>query len=126
MFDIGTGPDGITRGSFSYLDDKGTQRSTQYIAGPKIGYRVVQDVTGPQTHLLPRPAVVEFGILYPRNQPNGVDNVNNVNNDAGFNNNRNDGGSNIPNDNRGDDDNSIDGNDAFDEEGFDDVGCKFI
>lgn len=62
----GTGPDGVTRGAFSYLDDKGIQRSTQYIAGAGIGYRVVQATTGPGTHLLPRPAVVEFGILYPR------------------------------------------------------------
>lgn len=31
-----TGPDGITRGSFSYLDDKGVQRTTQYIAGSII------------------------------------------------------------------------------------------
>lgn len=27
---------------------------------------MVQDTTGPGSHLLPRPAVVEFGILYPR------------------------------------------------------------
>lgn len=60
-----TGADGITRGSFSYLDDKGTQRTTQYIAGPGIGYRIVQATTGPGTHLLPRPSSVEFGILYP-------------------------------------------------------------
>lgn len=60
-----TGPDGITRGSFSYLDDKGIQRTTQYIAGPRIGYRVVQETTGIGTHLLPRPSQVEFGILYP-------------------------------------------------------------
>lgn len=60
-----TGPDGITRGSYSYLDDKGTQRTIQYIAGPGIGYRVVQSTTGPGTHLLPRPAVPEFGIRFP-------------------------------------------------------------
>jgi hypothetical protein len=28
-----TGPDGITRGSYSYLDDRGVQRTVQYIAG---------------------------------------------------------------------------------------------
>lgn len=33
----GTGPDGVTRGAFSYLDDKGVQRSIQYIAGAGIG-----------------------------------------------------------------------------------------
>lgn len=60
-----TGPDGITRGLYSYLDDKGVQRTTQYIAGPRIGYRVVQETTGVGTHLLPRPSQVEFGILYP-------------------------------------------------------------
>lgn len=59
------GPDGITRGSYSYLDDKGVQRTTQYIAGPRIGYRVVQETTGVGTHLLPRPSQTEFGILYP-------------------------------------------------------------
>lgn len=61
-----TGPDGITRGSYSYLDDKGIQRTIQYIAGPGIGYRVVQSTTGPGTHLLPRPAVPEFNIPYPQ------------------------------------------------------------
>lgn len=71
---VGTGPDGVTRGAFSYLDDKGVQRTTQYIAGAGIGYRIVQDTTGPQTHLLPRPAVVEFGILYPRGGTGGVGN----------------------------------------------------
>lgn len=60
-----TGNDGITRGSYSYLDDKGVQRTIQYIAGPDIGYRIVQATTGPGTHLLPRPSLVEFGILYP-------------------------------------------------------------
>lgn len=50
------------------MDDKGSQRSIQYIAGAGIGYRVVQDTVGPQTHLLPRPANVELGILYTRNR----------------------------------------------------------
>lgn len=67
-YDIGVGPDGVTRGAFSYLDDKGSQRSIQYIAGAGIGYRVVQDTIGPQSHLLPRPANVELGILYSRNR----------------------------------------------------------
>lgn len=66
-----TGPDGITRGAYSYLDDKNVQRTIQYIAGPGIGYRVVQDTQGTNSHLLPRPALVEFGILYPTSrQPN--------------------------------------------------------
>lgn len=42
LFLLGTGPDGVTRGAYSYLDDKGVQRTTQYIAGAGIGYRVVQ------------------------------------------------------------------------------------
>lgn len=57
-----TGADGITRGSYSYLDDKGVQRTVQYIAGAGIGYRVVQSTTGVGTHLSPRPAIPEFGI----------------------------------------------------------------
>lgn len=46
-----TGPDGITRGSYSYLDDKGVQRTVQYIAGAGIGYKVVQSTVGPGTHV---------------------------------------------------------------------------
>lgn len=57
-----TGADGITRGSYSYLDDKGVQRTVQYIAGAGIGYRIVQSTTGVNTHLAPRPAIPEFGI----------------------------------------------------------------
>lgn len=57
-----TGADGITRGSYSYLDDKGVQRTVQYIAGAGIGYRVVQSTTGVGTHLSPQPAIPEFGI----------------------------------------------------------------
>lgn len=60
------------------MDDKGVQRTTQYIAGAGIGYRIVQDTTGTGSHLLPRPAVVEFGILYPmqpgNRSPNAPDN----------------------------------------------------
>lgn len=56
------GPDGITRGSYSYLDDKGVQRTVQYIAGAGIGYRVVQTVTGSGTHNLLRPTAPQFGI----------------------------------------------------------------
>ncbi|XP_055608911.1 uncharacterized protein LOC129756152 [Uranotaenia lowii] len=51
-----TGPDGITRGSYSYLDDKGIQRTVQYIAGAGIGYKVVQSTTGTGSHLLAQPA----------------------------------------------------------------------
>lgn len=61
-----TDADGITRGSYSYLDDKGIQRTVQYIAGAGIGYRVVQSTTGIGTHLAPRPAIPEFGIIAPQ------------------------------------------------------------
>lgn len=71
-----TGNDGITRGAYSYLDDKGVQRTTQYIAGAGIGYRIVQATTGPGTHLLPRPALVEFGILYPPGKTDRADTTN--------------------------------------------------
>lgn len=57
------GPDGITRGSYSYLDDKGVQRTVQYIAGAGIGYRVVQTTTGAGTHNLLRPAAPQFGVF---------------------------------------------------------------
>lgn len=57
------GPDGITRGSYSYLDDKGVQRTVSYIAGAGIGYRVVQTVTGAGTHNLPRPSAPQFGVF---------------------------------------------------------------
>lgn len=56
-----TGADGITRGSYSYLDDKGVQRTVQYIAGAGIGYRVVQSTTGVVgSHV--RPPQPQFGI----------------------------------------------------------------
>ncbi|XP_058834686.1 uncharacterized protein LOC131691937 isoform X2 [Topomyia yanbarensis] len=58
-----TGPDGITRGSYSFLDDKGIQRTVQYIAGAGIGYKVVQSTTGAGSHLLAQPAT-NFGISH--------------------------------------------------------------
>lgn len=57
-----SGPDGIVRGSYSYLDDKGMQRTVQYIAGAGIGYRIVKNTVGPLTHTLPRPAIPDFGL----------------------------------------------------------------
>ncbi|XP_073992924.1 uncharacterized protein isoform X2 [Rhodnius prolixus] len=54
---ISTGPDqrraemsdasGNVRGSYTYLDDKGQQRTVEYIAGPNIGYRIVKKGIGP-------------------------------------------------------------------------------
>ncbi|XP_055687446.1 uncharacterized protein LOC129792415 [Lutzomyia longipalpis] len=68
-----SGPDGIVRGSYSYLDDKGVQRTVQYIAGAGIGYKIVQSTTGPGTHNLPRPAIPEFGVLTPESNDLGRD-----------------------------------------------------
>ncbi|XP_055911908.1 uncharacterized protein LOC129945949 [Eupeodes corollae] len=45
-----SGPDGIVRGSYSYLDDKGVQRTVEYEAGAGIGYRIVKNSIGPGTH----------------------------------------------------------------------------
>lgn len=115
----GTGPDGVTRGAFSYLDDKGVQRSIQYIAGAGIGYRIVQDTTGPGSHLLPRPAVVEFGILGSGRQPGSHDTDDTKN---GFDNNG------IPSGNgfgANDGTNSIDSDGSFgDRDDFDDSNPK--
>lgn len=57
-----TGPDGITRGSYSYLDDKGVQRTVQYIAGAGIGYRIVGNTVGPGTHIAANSDVPEYSI----------------------------------------------------------------
>lgn len=52
-----TGPDqkrievsdsiGRVRGSYTYIDDKGVQRTVQYVAGPNIGYKVIRKGSGP-------------------------------------------------------------------------------
>lgn len=57
-----TGPDGLTRGSYTYLDDQGLQRSVEYIAGPGIGYRVVSSNVGPS--IVP-PTIPTFSIPTP-------------------------------------------------------------
>lgn len=57
-----TGPDGITRGSYSYLDDKGVQRTVQYIAGAGIGYKVLQSTVGPGTHVSANADVPEYSV----------------------------------------------------------------
>lgn len=44
-------PDGLVRGTYSFLDDKGVQRTVEYIAGAGIGYRVVKNRVGPGTHV---------------------------------------------------------------------------
>lgn len=51
-----TGSDGITRGSYSYLDDSGVQRTIEYVAGPGIGYRIISNQIGPGSHVpVPQP-----------------------------------------------------------------------
>ncbi|KAH8302109.1 hypothetical protein KR044_002788 [Drosophila immigrans] len=51
-------PDGLVRGTYSFLDDKGVQRTVEYIAGAGIGYRVVHNRVGPGTHI--NPSVADF------------------------------------------------------------------
>lgn len=51
-------PDGLVRGTYSFLDDKGVQRTVEYIAGAGIGYRVVKNRVGPGTHI--NPSVADF------------------------------------------------------------------
>uniref|UniRef100_A0A1A9W7H6 Cuticle protein 6 n=1 Tax=Glossina brevipalpis TaxID=37001 RepID=A0A1A9W7H6_9MUSC len=50
--------DGLVHGTYSFLDDKGVQRTVEYIAGAGIGYRVVQNRVGPGTHI--NPSVSDF------------------------------------------------------------------
>ncbi|KAL7732282.1 hypothetical protein ACLKA6_018514 [Drosophila palustris] len=50
--------DGLVRGTYSFLDDKGIQRTVEYIAGAGIGYRVVHNRVGPGTHI--NPSVADF------------------------------------------------------------------
>ncbi|XP_016985181.1 fibroin heavy chain [Drosophila rhopaloa] len=56
-------PDGLVRGTYSFLDDKGVQRTVEYIAGAGIGYRVVQNRIGPGTHI--NPSVADFRLADP-------------------------------------------------------------
>uniref|UniRef100_A0A1I8N2D6 Cuticle protein n=2 Tax=Musca domestica TaxID=7370 RepID=A0A1I8N2D6_MUSDO len=51
-------PDGVVRGTYSFLDDKGIQRTVEYIAGAGIGYRVVKNRIGPTSHI--NPSVSDF------------------------------------------------------------------
>lgn len=38
---------GRVRGSYTYVDNKGVQRTVHYVAGPNIGYKVIRKGTGP-------------------------------------------------------------------------------
>ncbi|XP_014093148.3 uncharacterized protein [Bactrocera oleae] len=51
-------PDGFVKGTYSYLDDTGIQRTVEYIAGPGIGYRIVKNRMGPGSHI--NPSITEF------------------------------------------------------------------
>lgn len=57
-------PDGVVRGTYSFLDDKGVQRTVEYIAGAGIGYRVLKNRVGPSSHI--NPSVADFRL----NDPN--------------------------------------------------------
>jgi Insect cuticle protein len=69
-----TGPDGITRGSYSYLDDKGVQRTVKYIAGAGIGYKVIESTVGPGTHVSANSDVPEHSIKAVSNEIAVADN----------------------------------------------------
>lgn len=51
-------PDGFVKGTYSYLDDAGIQRTVEYIAGPGIGYRIIKNRMGPGSHI--NPSITEF------------------------------------------------------------------
>lgn len=44
------------------MDDKGVQRTVQYIAGAGIGYRIVGNTVGPGTHIAANSDVPEYSI----------------------------------------------------------------
>lgn len=48
---------GHVRGSYTYIDDKGVQRTIQYIAGPNIGYKVISSKTNDRYPLYPYPFI---------------------------------------------------------------------
>jgi hypothetical protein len=51
---------GHVKGSYTYIDDKGVQRTTQYIAGPNIGYKVISSKTGDRYPVYPYPSTYPF------------------------------------------------------------------
>lgn len=48
---------GHVRGSYTYIDDKGVQRTIHYIAGPNIGYKVISSKTNDRYPVYPYPFV---------------------------------------------------------------------
>lgn len=57
---------GHVKGSYTYIDDKGVQRTTQYIAGPNIGYKVISSKTDDKYPLYPYPSPYPF---HPNDNP---------------------------------------------------------
>jgi hypothetical protein len=51
---------GHVKGSYTYIDDKGVQRTTQYIAGPNIGYKVISSKTDDRYPVYPYPPPYPF------------------------------------------------------------------
>ncbi|XP_023725675.1 uncharacterized protein LOC111874413 [Cryptotermes secundus] len=51
---------GHVKGSYTYIDDKGVQRTTQYIAGPNIGYKVISSKTDERYPVYPYPPPYPF------------------------------------------------------------------
>lgn len=57
---------GRVHGSYTYLDDKGVQRTVQYVAGPDIGYRVVNNAAAASGgNVIPVPALLPGGSVVP-------------------------------------------------------------
>jgi hypothetical protein len=48
---------GHVKGSYTYIDDKGVQRTIQYIAGPNIGYKVISSKTSDRYPVYPYPFI---------------------------------------------------------------------
>lgn len=55
------------------MDDKGVQRTVQYIAGAGIGYKVIQSTVGPGTHIAANADVPEYSIKQASNELTGPD-----------------------------------------------------
>lgn len=51
---------GHVKGSYTYIDDRGVQRTTQYIAGPNIGYKVISSNIGDKYPVYPYPPSYPF------------------------------------------------------------------
>jgi hypothetical protein len=70
---------GHVKGSYTYIDDRGVQRTTQYIAGPNIGYKVVSSKTDDKYPVYPYPLPYPFT---PNDNPFKVDELFEINTPA--------------------------------------------